>query len=124
MTLRLLLNQAGASPSVLDRRCVADIAKCLMLTAVVGRDENMVNEVLTEHGPDPEGRVRAKWEPVFRTDHVQTLKQRSFDAVALAAGADDQGCGIEQRKALRGHEDPVVGRSIPRKIDHGIGARG
>jgi hypothetical protein len=68
MTLRLLLNQAGASPSVLDRRCVADIAKCLRLTAVVGRDENMVNEV---------------------------LKQRRFDAVALAAGADDQGCRIE-----------------------------
>ena len=68
MTLRLLLNQAGASPSVLNRRCVAEIAKCLRLTAVVGRDENMVNEV---------------------------LKRRRFDAVALAAGADDQGCGIE-----------------------------
>jgi hypothetical protein len=32
MTLRLLLNQAGASPSVLERRCVADIAKCLRLS--------------------------------------------------------------------------------------------
>ena len=93
MTLRLLLNQAGAWPSVLDRRCVADIAKCLRLTAVVGRDENLVNEVLTEHGPE-------KWEPVFRKDHAQTLKRRRFDAVALAAGADDQGCGIEQREAL------------------------
>ena len=105
MTLRLLLNQTGASPSVLDRRCVADIAKCLRLTAVVGRDENMVNEVLTEHGPGPEGRVRARWEPVFprdkrgtrlRGDHAQTLKRRRFDFVALAAGADDQCGGIEQ----------------------------
>jgi hypothetical protein len=34
----LLLNQAGAAPSVVDRRCVADIAKCLRLTAVAGRD--------------------------------------------------------------------------------------
>ena len=78
------------------RRCVAEIAKCLRLTAVVGRDANMVNEV---------------------------LKRRRFDAVALAAGADDQCGGIEQRKGLRGHEDPVVGRSVPGKIDDGIGAR-
>ena len=85
-----------SSPSVLDRRCVAEIAKCLRLTAVVGRDANMVNEV---------------------------LKQRRFDAVVLAAGADDQCGGIEQRKGLRGHEDPVVGRSVPGKIDDGIGAR-
>jgi hypothetical protein len=68
MTLRLLLYRAGASPSVPDRRCVADIAKCLRLTAVVGRDENMVNEA---------------------------LKRRRFDAVVLAAGADDQRGGIE-----------------------------
>jgi hypothetical protein len=88
MTLRLLLYRAGALPSVADRRCVADIAKCLRLTAVVGRDENMVNEVLTEHGPE-------KWEPVFRKDHVQTLKRRRFDAVVLAAGADNQRGGIE-----------------------------
>jgi hypothetical protein len=48
----------------------------------------MVNEVLTEHGPE-------KWEPVFRKDHVQTLKRRRFDAVVLAAGADNQRGGIE-----------------------------
>ncbi len=61
---------------------------------MTGRDENRVNERLTEHGPE-------KWEPVFRKDHAPNLQRRRFDAVALAASADDQGGGIEQRKALR-----------------------
>ena len=88
MTLRLVVEPGRRSPSVVDRRWVADIAKCLRLTAVAGRDENMVNEVLTEHGPE-------KWEPVFREDHAQTLKRCRFDAVVIAAGGDDQGRGIE-----------------------------
>src|SRR5262245_45686339 len=98
MTLSLLLElNRPVAPYALDRRCVADVAKCLRCPARNGRDENRVNE---------------------------TLKCRCLDAVALAAGADDQGGGIEQRKGLRGHEDAVVGWPVPGEIDHRIGAGG
>ena len=70
MTLSLLLELSrSASPSLAERRCFADVAKCLRLSARRGRDENRVNKV---------------------------LKRRRLDAVAFAAGADDQGGGIEQ----------------------------
>ena len=51
---------------------------------------------------------------------LQNLKRGRFDAMALAAGADDQGGGIAHRKTFRADEDPVIGRSVPGKIDHGV----
>ena len=70
MTLSLLLELTRlATPSLLGRRCFADIAKCLRLPARRGRDENRVKEL---------------------------LKRRRVDAVSLAVGADDQGGSIEQ----------------------------
>jgi hypothetical protein len=59
MTLILLLNQAGGRRLSWTDDASPTLANCLRLTAVAGRDENVVNEVLTEHGPE-------KWEPVFR----------------------------------------------------------
>src|SRR5580698_7829979 len=35
-----------------------------------------------------------------------------------AAGADDQGRGFARAEGLRPHEDPVIGRTVGRKIDH------
>ena len=87
MTLRLQLIQSGASPSVLDRRCVADIAKCLKRSARLGRDENMVKEALTGFRPRSIGCL--EW---FRS----ALERGRLDPVPFAAGADDQGRGIEQ----------------------------
>jgi len=52
-----------------------------------------------------------------------TLERCRLDTVALTAGADKKCRGVERRKGLRGYEDPVVGRSIARKIDDGIGRR-
>jgi hypothetical protein len=40
------------------------------------------------------------------------------------AGADDQGRRIARREGLRSDENPVIGRTILRKIDHGRSARG
>ena len=51
---------------------------------------------------------------------LQNLKRGRFDAMALAAGADDHGGGIAHRKTLRADEDPVIGGPIPGKIDHGV----
>jgi hypothetical protein len=51
MTLILLLNQAGGRRLSWTDDASPTLAKCLRLIAVAGRDENVVNEVLTEHGP-------------------------------------------------------------------------
>ena len=49
MTLRLLLEPRSADVAAArGRRCVGDIAKCLRLAALRGRDENRVNETLTD----------------------------------------------------------------------------
>jgi hypothetical protein len=34
--------------------------------------ENASRQLQLERHPDPKGRVRAKWEPVFGKDHAQT----------------------------------------------------
>src|SRR6185312_14065627 len=81
MTLKLLLNQAGGWPSALDRRCVADIAKCLKRSARWGRDENMVKEALTGHGAG-----QGSW----FSRPCSILERGRFDPMTFAAGADDQ----------------------------------
>ncbi|QHO73071.1 hypothetical protein ACH79_10890 [Bradyrhizobium sp. CCBAU 051011] len=66
MTLSLLLElNRPAAPYALDRRCVADVAKCLRCSARNGRDENRVNETLTEHGQE-------KWKPASEKTVLQT----------------------------------------------------
>jgi hypothetical protein len=52
MTLILLLNQAGGRRLSWTDDASPTLANCLRLTAVAGRDENVVNEVLTDHGPE------------------------------------------------------------------------
>jgi hypothetical protein len=72
--LRLLLELRRPIARVLEQTMRRRRCKVLEVAGVVGRDENRVNE---------------------------RLKRRRFDAMALAAGADDQ-AAASQRKALRG----------------------
>ena len=99
MTLRLLFEPGRRSPSVLDRRCVADIAKCLRLIAVAGRVENVVNEVLKRAWSEPGGSRTRKAGRSARNDGVEHRTQIYDLAAHCVRGLPETSCPLETEGA-------------------------